>query len=45
MLEEIERHLGSEEAQDDRTLVVLRVTEPIAEAVVPDDAPAIVATR
>lgn len=33
VLEEIERHLGPEEAQDDRTLVVLRVTEPIAEAV------------
>jgi sigma-B regulation protein RsbU (phosphoserine phosphatase) len=30
VLAEIERHLGSEEAQDDRTLVVLRVTEPSA---------------
>lgn len=36
VLEEIERHLGPEEAQDDRTLVVLRVTEPIADTVVPD---------
>jgi serine phosphatase RsbU (regulator of sigma subunit) len=35
ILREIERHLGRLEAQDDRTLVVLRVQETSREQVVP----------
>ncbi len=37
VLHEVEAHLGSEEAQDDRTLLVLRVFESAGDAAMPGD--------
>ena len=39
ILAEVERHLGEVEAQDDRTLVVLRVAEAVPGAVIGDTEP------
>ena len=45
ILREIERHLGRLEAQDDRTLVVLRVHEGAREGLAPDEPREEVAAR